>query len=140
MEDRSKASACHNNLEQLRADLGRVLTASDDTASGRMSDRAVALKELAKKWLHPATAAPATVESEEDLAAVMTRRVTAVELKAGLTDLRAQRVQRTCKQVVSKKSEQATQLLRENNSLRKENKRLRVQLTLASVDLSLIHI
>ena len=99
-----------------------------------MSDRAAALKELAYKWVRPSASGPAAEESEEDLAAVLTRRVTAVELKAGLTDLRAQRMQRSCKQAVSKKSEQATQLLRENNSLRKENKRLRDQLSLGSVE------
>lgn len=134
IEERNRASACHSTVEQIRADVGRALSASDDKAPGRLSARAVVLKELAEKWIRPTSSAPTAVETESDLAAVMSRRVTAVELKAGLTDLWAQRMQRSCKYAVSKKQDQATQLLRENNSLRKENKRLRDQLSLGSVD------
>lgn len=123
--------ACQSRLEQLKTDVSRALGASDETAPGRRSARAAAFKEIAEKWISPRECPSTVEEGEPDLAAVMTRRVTAVELKAGLTDLWAQRVQRSCKSAVSRKQEQATQLLRENNSLRKENKRLRDQLSIA---------
>lgn len=128
LEDRNKAMESHNIVEQLKTEVSQALAASDESAPGRLSERQLALGELATKWLKPRHRSATAGEEDTDFTSVMSRRVTAVELKAGLTDLWAQRVRRSCKSAVSRKQEQATQLLRENNLLRKENKRLRDQL------------
>lgn len=126
MAARSKTALARAQLGQMKVDLATVMDIPDDPLGGRTS-RLVAMTAMARKWI---SSSVMTMKQDESFNCdvAMRRQLLAVELKAGLVELRSSRLQRSSKGQRAQQLAENLQLLNENSGLRRENQLLQQEL------------
>lgn len=120
---KQNAAVTHGLFGQMKADLSAAMHSDDCVNPGRTSSQSIAMAAFRKKWI----VGPGHGQNQDaDFSsnANMSRQLLAVELKAGLADFRASRVQRSSKIQSAQHVADNLHLLHENNRLRRANQHL----------------
>lgn len=133
MAAKHKAAVTHALFGQMKEDFSAAMHEDDCAIPGRCSRRSIAMSTLGKKWiLGPGQGQNAEAQISSN--ASMRRQLLAVELKAGLADSRAARLQRSSKAHSAQHVAENLQLLHEHNRLRRANQHLQEALNCARAE------